>query len=58
MRKEGVQINNPEQVLRWMILNPLPDHKTVATKAAAQETKEKAKRIALLAEELATLEGN
>jgi hypothetical protein len=58
MRDEGVAINNPEQVLRWMILNPLPDHKTVATEAAEQETKEKAKRIALLTEELKRLEGN
>lgn len=58
MRDEEVQINNPEQVLRYMILNPLPDHETVAAEDAAREVKEKAKRIALLTEELKRLEGN
>jgi hypothetical protein len=58
MREEEVQINNPEQVLRYMILNPLPDHDTVAAEATKQEEAEKAKRIVLLTEELKRLEGN
>jgi hypothetical protein len=58
MMKAGVAINNPEQVLRWMILNPLPDAETVSAEAAEQEAKEKAKRIELLTKELARLEGN
>ena len=58
MKEDGVQINNPEQVLRWMILNPIPDHETVAKEATAQEEKERQRRITLLTEELAKLEGN
>ena len=58
MRDEGVQINNPEQVLRYMILNPLPDPETVVTEYTAQQEAEKEKRIRLLTEELAKLEGN
>ena len=58
MVEEGVKINNPEQVLRYMILNPLPDHETVATEFTEQQEAEKAKRIVLLTEELARLEGN
>ena len=57
MLDEGVKINNPEQVLRWMILNPIPDQDTVATEAAVQEEAEKQRRIVLLTEELAKLEG-
>jgi CO dehydrogenase nickel-insertion accessory protein CooC1 len=58
MREEEIQINNPEQVLRYMILNPLPDHDTVASEDVKQQEREKAKRIALLTEELERLEGN
>jgi hypothetical protein len=58
MRDEDINLNNPEQVLRYMILNPLPDHETVAAEDAAQMEKEKAKRIVLLTEELKRLEGN
>ncbi len=58
MLDEKVQINNPEQVLRWMILNPIPDHETVAKEATEQQKKEKQRRIELLTEELAKLEGN
>ena len=57
MRDDEVQINNPEQVLRWMILNPIPDHETVAKEATVQEEKEKQRRIVLLTDELAKLEG-
>lgn len=58
MQEEGVQINNPEQVLRWMILNPVPDPEDVVKEFTAQQEKEKAKRIRILTEELAKLEGN
>ena len=58
MRDEGVEINNPEQVLRYMILNPIPDADTVVTEFTKQQEAEKAKRIRLLTEELAKLEGN
>ena len=58
MRDENIQLNNPEQVLRYMILNPLPDHETVASEDAAQQEAEKTKRIVLLTEELKRLEGN
>ena len=58
MREEEIQINNPEQVLRYMILNPLPDAETVAAEDATKQATEKAKRIAALTKELARLEGN
>jgi hypothetical protein len=58
MIEDGVQVTRPEQVLKWMILNPLPDHETVAREATEQEAAEKTKRIRLLTEELARLEGN
>ena len=58
MQEEGVQVNNPEQVLRWMILNPIPDHKTVVREYTEREEREKAKRIVILTEELKRLEGN
>jgi hypothetical protein len=41
-----------------MILNPLPDHKEVAAEDAVEMEKEKQRRIVLLTEELAKLEGN
>jgi hypothetical protein len=58
MLEDGVQLNNPEQVLRWMILNPLPDAETVAAEEATTREAEKAKRIAALTKELTRLEGN
>ena len=58
MRDEGVAINNPEQVLKWMILNPVPDPADVVKEFTVQQEKEKAKRIRILTEELAQLEGN
>ena len=58
MLEEGVAINNPEQVLRWMILNPVPDPADVVKEFTVQQEKEKAKRIRILTEELAQLEGN
>lgn len=58
MIEEGVQVTRPEQVIRWLILNPLPDNETVAREATEQEEAEKAKRVRLLTEELARLEGN
>ena len=58
MLEEGVTIDNPEQVLRWMILNPVPDPADVVKEFTVQQEKEKAKRIRILTEELAKLEGN
>ncbi len=58
MLEEGVTIDNPEQVLRWMILNPVPDPADVVKEFTVQQEKEKAKRIRILTEELAQLEGN
>ncbi len=58
MLDEKVEISNPSHVLRWMVLNPIPNQETVATEAAVQEEAEKQRRIVLLTEELAKLEGN
>ena len=58
MVEAGVRVHSSPEVLRYMILHPLPDAETVARETTKREAKEKTKRIRLLTEELARLEGN
>ena len=58
MMEAGITLTNPEQVLRWVILNPIPDAATVTEEYEAAEVIEKQRRIAVLTKELKRLEGN
>lgn len=57
MRDAKINPRNPYEVIRFMLLNPLPDHVAVVAELKAKEEEEKVRRIALLHEELAKLEG-
>ena len=57
MKEEGIQVGNPTAVVRWILENPLPKLSDVKTEVEAEDAAEKERRIALLTEELAQLEG-
>ena len=58
MRDANVNPGSVMEVVKFMILNPLPSHTEVARADAEATEKEKQRRIVLLTEELAKLEGN
>jgi hypothetical protein len=58
MQEAKINPSNPMEIVKFMILNPLPDHTEVAREDAEATEKERQRRIVLLTEELAKLEGN
>ncbi len=57
MREAKVNIGNPGEVMRYMILNPIPDHEDVVREHDEEMEKERKRRIVILTEELEKLEG-
>lgn len=57
MIEAKIDVGNPYEVIKFMILNPLPDHMEVVAELRVSEEAAKKRKIALLHEELAKLEG-
>ena len=57
MIEAQIDVGNPYEVIKFMILNPLPDHMEVISELRVSEEAAKKRKIALLYEELAKLEG-
>lgn len=58
MMEDKVSMGNTGEVIKWMILNPLPTREELEAETAVEDEKEKQRRIQLLTEELKRLEGN
>jgi len=56
MIEERIDVRNPHEVVKFMLLNPLPDHMEVIAELNMKDETEKVRRIALLHKELATRE--
>lgn len=57
MIEAQIDVRNPYEVIKFMILNPLPDHMEVISELKVSDEAAKKRKIALLHEELAKLEG-
>ena len=57
MIEAKINVGDPYQVIKFMILNPLPDHMAVVSELRVSEEAAKKRKIKLLHEELAKLEG-
>ncbi len=57
MIEAQIDVGNPYQVIKFMILNPLPDHMVVVAELRVSEEAAKKRKIKLLHEELSKLEG-
>ena len=57
MIEAKIDVGDPYQVIKFMILNPLPDHMEVIAELRVSEEAAKKRKIVLLHEELAKLEG-
>ncbi len=57
MIEAKIDVGDPYQVIKFMILNPLPDHMEVIAELRVSEEAAKKRKIKLLHEELAKLEG-
>ena len=57
MIEAQIDVGDPYQVIKFMILNPLPDHMVVVAELRVSEEAAKKRKIKLLHEELAKLEG-
>ena len=57
MIEARIDVRNPYEVIKFMILNPLPDHMAVISELKVSDEAAKRRKIALLHEELSKLEG-
>lgn len=57
MIEAQIDVGDPYQVIKFMILNPLPDHMEVIAELRVSEEAAKKRKIKLLHEELSKLEG-
>lgn len=58
MEEDNVPRSNTGEVVKWMILNPLPDLDELEADTKREDEIEKQRRIEILTKELARLEGN
>ena len=57
MIEAKIDVQNPYEVIKFMILNPLPDHMEVISELRVSDEAAKERKIALLHEALSKMEG-